>query len=313
MNHPTIGYVLCGPAGSYFSICTRVSISTLRLTNPHLKVVLLVDPKTHRSLLAGSDPVLNLPDEVMPVETPYQDDMMNSRYLKIIMRYLVPEGDLLYIDNDTVIRGPIDGIPGGDCDLAGVRNHSQDLKRKQISPEDQDILNRMNVTIHRDIYLNAGLVCSLQIYRDQPSFNAAINEVDANILFMDDRYNAQFLTRNQTAANGIILHYYSSYRTKPVTNFDDYVIRVLNGEPFSDKAIRQLVRARHPWRTRIPFLDEWYGRYLTRKPYLTPHDWNWLQGKRLQSIWDRLSFVISSFLLHLRKKAGFHRSDSTPD
>lgn len=322
--NPTIVYILCGQPGSYFSVCTRVSMTTLRLTNPDVKVALLVDSRTFRQLKDGRDPVLDLPDQVIPVETPYSNDMINSRYLKITMRSEIPDGDLLYIDNDTVIRGSISGIPGGDCDIAGVRNHGQSEWDRQISESDLDILKQLGVPIHRKNYLNGGLLylrdspaarlfceswkrhweycgTTLSVHRDQPALNAALNETKAVILDLDDRFNAQFLTHNPSALTGVILHYYSSNQSMTITNFDHYVKRVLGGEPFRIGEVDKLIHARHPWRVRMPVLDDWYCRYLLRKPFLNRHDWDWLQGKRLQSVFGRIPFLALSIYRHVVK------------
>lgn len=106
-------YVLVSSPADVYLEQAFVSASSARMRNPSARMVLLADALTRipQQMEALFDAVkrVDFPDGMPP--------MKRSRLLKTGMRGLV-EGDFLYIDADTVVARPLDGIDAVQAPLA---------------------------------------------------------------------------------------------------------------------------------------------------------------------------------------------------
>lgn len=87
-----------------------VSLTSLRLHNPHDYVAVLMDENTKRSLTGSRAKIHSLVTEIIIVDTPKEyTNQQKSRFLKTSVREHIV-GDYLFIDCDTIIADKLDGI-----------------------------------------------------------------------------------------------------------------------------------------------------------------------------------------------------------
>ena len=113
-------YVLtCAPEATYIEQAL-ISIWSARYHNPDAHIVLLVDEKTNELLVGKRAEVLEYVTECKIITTPNDYTVaQSSRLLKTNVRSLV-EGDLLFVDCDTVIAKSLDEIDQYDCEIGAV-------------------------------------------------------------------------------------------------------------------------------------------------------------------------------------------------
>lgn len=105
-----IVYVLTSTEKDNYAEQAFVSVSTLRRHNKDVKVALVVDDRTEKTLTGVRHKLVDMVDELVVVQLP--DNMTNkvrSRMLKTTLREHV-RGDMLYVDVDTIIMGSLEDI-----------------------------------------------------------------------------------------------------------------------------------------------------------------------------------------------------------
>ena len=108
----TVCYVLTGGAGSVYADMTAVSALSLLAQHPGTPIALLADEATARGIAASGGPlarharlqVVPIPDAGDPVSA--------SRSIKTRLREVM-QGDLLFLDADTLVVRPIDPALAG--------------------------------------------------------------------------------------------------------------------------------------------------------------------------------------------------------
>ena len=300
-------YAVASSGRDEYSAMARVSIATVRLSNPDLPVVVVCDSISESAMRSLSDPLLDDIDALVVCETPSGDTLFRSRFTKTKVRSLV-SGPILFLDCDTVIRSGLSDIfldPG--CDIAGSPNHSTDDFRAQIlGKAPLEIAAKMKWNFRNDVYINTGVlyfndtplaaqfgvnwhnkwlkgIDDVHDHRDQPAFNAQLYETDASVKILPHKYNAQVKMSPSVSEEAVIWHFYASVGGKKITAFEALVARVMGGETISKSEIESLVRRRHPWR-RDSWIDEWAARIVSRKGALDAYDELWFQGNRLTSL-----------------------------
>ena len=114
-------YVLTCAVEHYFIEQALVSIYTARHYNPDATIVLLVDDLTNKLLVGNRAEILEYISEKIVVELDQQLSMeLRSRFLKSSFRNLVLNGDLLFIDCDTLITCPLNEIDNCSFEIGAV-------------------------------------------------------------------------------------------------------------------------------------------------------------------------------------------------
>jgi hypothetical protein len=294
---------------------TRVSIASVRVSNPSVAVTVVCDAVSGTALQRSCDPLLNEVDELVVSETPDGDAGYRSRHVKTRLREVI-EGPFLFLDCDTFVRGDLSPIFSLDTDIAGARNHSRDEFREQIWEEDARAITSMKWRLGEEAYINSGVLfyndtpgtyrfASLwhqkwldwtkqrARYRDQPALNAALFEAQPRLNILSHRFNAQFRTSAGVAKNAIVWHFYSSLGGPILTGFDELVQRLLQGDgEVFEKQVQALMRQRHPWR-RQSILDDLVARVIMAKGRMDLEDQLWFEARRWQSVRHRARRYLS--------------------
>lgn len=225
-------YVLTSTGCDIYSAMTRLSVASIRLTNPSIRVAIACDQETDSALVANGDRVRSEVDEWLVFETPVGEPMFRNRFIKTNLRNLV-DGPFLFLDSDTIVRKDIGTIFACDADLAGAPNHSADQFTDQLWEEDEAHLATMGWEIDRNVYINGGVlfyrdsdnahrlttvwhtlwltsIKATSRLRDQPALNAACFETKPRLAILDTCYNAQVSIKPHTARTAAVWHYYAT-------------------------------------------------------------------------------------------------------
>lgn len=225
-------YCLTSSGGDLYEAMTRVSLATVRLTNPEARIAIACDHLTYAALQACGSPLLHEADELHGFRTPEGPPTFRNRFVKTQLRLLL-SGPFLFLDSDTVVRQPLTALLAIQADIAAARNHSADRFEAQIWTEDQANLEAMGWQV-REPYVNGGViwygdtsgahrfgeawhagwvasVAKTGRYRDQPSLNHALWTCgECALEILPHLWNAQIGFRPDLAPSARVWHLYSS-------------------------------------------------------------------------------------------------------
>ena len=156
MNTKVVYVLVCSREDCYYEQLL-LSLQSLRWHQPDCRVEVVTDSDSYRYVLSRQDPLLE-GVSLKPVGIPEAErgGTYKSRWLKTRLRSLT-DGDFLYLDTDTLIARPLDGIDRFDADIAAVinRNGQPELPEK----EDRYFLERAGYSGLKDApYFNAGVL-----------------------------------------------------------------------------------------------------------------------------------------------------------
>jgi hypothetical protein len=114
-------YVLTCAPEHYFIEQALISIYTARYYNPDAMIVLIVDDKTNKLFVGKRKEILDyISEKIVVVLDENMSLEIRSRFLKTSFRNLVSNGDLLFIDCDTLITCLLDEIDNCSFEIAAV-------------------------------------------------------------------------------------------------------------------------------------------------------------------------------------------------
>jgi hypothetical protein len=227
-----IVYCLTSKGGDIYEAMTRVSLASVRLTNPLARIEIACDHESYINLRSSNSQLFHEADAIHSFPTPNGSLVYRNRYVKTRLRLLLT-GPFLFLDSDTVVRKPLQAIIQHKADIAAAPNHSSDIRSEQIWSVDQSIIDSMGWTISTP-YVNGGVIwyadseaahkCSLfwhekwmlsvsqtGEYRDQPAFNYSLSELpDVKLHVLGHEFNAQLKMKPSLARTACIWHTYSS-------------------------------------------------------------------------------------------------------
>lgn len=229
-------YVLVCSEKDHYGEQALISMMSAKHHMPNCIISLLLDKATDQNITNSKLPIDEYVSEKKIIELDKAlSSLQKSRWLKTSMRKLV-KGDFLYVDVDTVFAAPIHeslftndvmGVPDGNCLL----------KYHPLKRQIEDNLKKLQFNNSLDYYINGGVLffrdsptahsfasnwhrrwqesCSKGIFIDQPALHQAFIDSKLEQHLLPDFMNAQFGRNINTLANGIILHYYSSWIQGP--------------------------------------------------------------------------------------------------
>ncbi len=207
-----------------------VSLHSLRLFHPEVKVMVLVDEPT-KVYMERFPKLCDMITEIVVVPVPEQyNAKQRSREIKTTVRNVI-DGTYLFIDTDTVICKPLDAIDNLTCDIAAVPDGHLPLSELMFSPT-ESIKNIFGVDISDSEYwFNSGVMYVADnektrvFYRswnknwtfscfqkgqsqDQPALSVTNKEFGDLVSKLDDIYNAQVAMSLKYFADAAILHWW---------------------------------------------------------------------------------------------------------
>lgn len=244
-NKNSIIYVLTSEGNDIYSLMTRVSIASIRITNSHYQIILVCDSETQKNLKLKNDIILKEVDEIVSFNVNSESATYRNRDIKTRLKTLIP-GKILFLDSDTIIRGSLDDIFKIQAEIALAPNHSSNIYGKQIWNEDKLAISDLGWVVNENVYYNGGVIFyndkqktiefsdiwykkwkysfeKTNRYRDQPALNCSIYESGIEIQTLDHKYNYQFKMADVECDDAVIWHYYSSDTESKKTKVQEYL------------------------------------------------------------------------------------------
>ena len=247
-------YILASSQSDIFWEQTFLSITSLRKTNPSVKVALLMDNITYSTLSETRAMLLKIIDE--PVVISLDNVISNkekSRVLKTNMRNYV-DGDFLYIDSDTLILSDLSTIDDVQYELGAVYELNRSLGNNYGRASFEEATNRFDCYFSdEDEYFNSGVMLvkdtknnhdffskwheewqkgkKIGIYFDQPSLGCVNKMYNSHIKPLDGSWNCQGRYCLNFIRDAKIFHYfYDSFFVFPLMDKNYF-------EEFKKKAV----------------------------------------------------------------------------
>ncbi|MCR5464834.1 MAG: hypothetical protein K6F06_09925 [Bacteroidales bacterium] len=149
-------YVLVCSQEDHYYEQFLLSLCSLRTHNPDLPVEVVTDPASHAYVTGKREPLL---DGVLfnVASTPGGDDnLYKSRYLKTSLRPIV-KGDFLFLDTDTLVCEPLDGVDMIEADIAAAA--SMNGQNRILNERKKGFLKRGGFgSFSRGPYYNSGVL-----------------------------------------------------------------------------------------------------------------------------------------------------------
>ena len=318
----TVCYVLTSDGRDAFADMALVSMLSLRISNPGLRVVAVCDAASAEAIKATKHRILEVCDAVVSVPTPGGEPAFRNRWVKTqLCKYV--EGEVLFLDADTLVRGSLEDLPALVLELGAVANHNGAALSDQIWSEDRQVLEGMDWPDNFDVYVNGGVfffkpcprvreffarwhelwlagVSANRRLRDQASLNSAILSSRVDMRILPPAYNAQLVNCLSHTSKGIVWHFYASARTDK-TAFD---LLVKTAKDMSlvrlQHSISRVLRGPAPWLN----LD-WFARHLAKRVELCgsarTEEWLWLSGRRMDAVRFTLGKARQALAKHFRR------------
>lgn len=299
-------YCLTSKGGDIYEAMTRVSVATLRRSNPHATVQIACDETTFARLYHARSRLFQEAHEVTAFQCPDGNDTFRNRHIKTRLRSLI-KGPFLFLDSDTVIRKSLAQILrlALDSDIAAAPNHSGDQLECQIWEQDRKNLDELSWDVQSP-YVNGGVIFYCDTLgahtfsqswhsnwlrnihktgrlRDQTALNYTIKTLQTRVAVLPHSFNGQFKTNPGQCRDAVIWHYYSSIDESPTTEFNRAIAEVSPDKPISDQSINRILTAKHPWSARSP-IDELIARRIMDRGFMTHSESLWLSGRHARAV-----------------------------
>lgn len=267
----TTCYVLTGGAGSVYADMTAVSVLSLLAIHPGTPVTVLGDDATVRELAAADGPLARHA-RLVAVPVPDGDAAGASRSIKTRLRDVL-EGDLLFLDADTVVMRRID--PAIAASRAPRLAHDRHLRSGgpalQFSPWVEELIARA-VWPRPRTYFNSGVIWLPDtqathrltadwgrlwlegrqhgVWKDQPALNVAIHQLPDPIEPLAPAWNVHPYAAPQHIRRARVLHFWVTTGLNldhPMTLFEHLVFEFRRTGELDRAAIDRARRRNYPW------------------------------------------------------------------
>jgi hypothetical protein len=263
-------YVLVSTPEDHILEMALLSIACLKRFSPGIKAEVIADAATYATLIGDRERIREYADNIIVVDEYDANPMIVSRSLKTRMREFVT-GDFLYLDSDAVPINPVDGAFCDDYDIAAcldgnVRNPADfvfhDFESKTFREMGWDypvhpyynagvMFVRDNRTTH-DLFRRWHAIwttCKNRgLYKDQPPFHKAIEEMKVSIKVLPPQYNALISMYNSGAYKARIMHYSTiRFNERDDTIFHNVVKEIKKSRTIDIASIAQLSKTHYPW------------------------------------------------------------------
>lgn len=242
-----ICYALTSRGDDLYSQQTFVSASLVRWIHPEARITLVVDELTEPALHSCRDRVLDIACDVVRIATGMENPTSRSRVLKTTMRGHV-EGDLLYLDSDTLPIGRFDELFEHGAPLAAVQDYTEQLLGLRRPRWVRDLYRHLQWQYPPKHYFNGGVlfmadrpethrfaeewnrrwrrcVAEANCMLDQPSLNSAVDEVGLKVKAMPHAFNCAVRSTVYPVRRARIFHYFTSQADKGCFSLLDHLVR----------------------------------------------------------------------------------------
>ena len=153
-----IVYVTTCNESNFYLEQVLMSAYSARLHNPDATILLVTDVDSEKTIVGKRETIRQYVNDVLAFDCPKgYNNMMKSRYLKTNLRNLI-DGDMLYVDSDTVICGPLDDIDKIEDDVCGIRNRHT-LFNRNNNKSTYKLFSKCDYDFEDEfVYINGGVL-----------------------------------------------------------------------------------------------------------------------------------------------------------
>lgn len=269
MSNKKVVYVLVSSDDDYYVEMAILSIFSLRKCSPNLFVELVLDKNTHLGLNGHRSSILNMVDYLNVQDVHHHNSMSLSRILKTKLRSIV-QGDYLYLDIDAVPVRDISDLFSLDCDIAAAYDGNVDPHNFVFHEFESRTFDEMGWGSPPLPYYNCGVMlakdnarvdefykkwsslwleCSERgLYKDQPPFHRALQEVPIDIMEIKPQYNA-LIAMYSGGVRGAKVFHYSTIRfdERSDTWFHVLVKKIKDTGLVDETMLSSVCNSGYPW------------------------------------------------------------------
>jgi hypothetical protein len=321
----SVVYIISSDGADAYADMALVSMLSVQISTPGLGIRAVCDEKSAITLRAKKHRMLDVCDQFIMVPTPDGEPTFRHRWIKTqLCRYV--EGNTLYIDADTLVRGSLADLHHLVSEVGAVANHNGATLSEQVWSGDRKIFERMSWPRNFHTYFNSGFfffkpcprvreffatwhelwltgVSATGQLRDQPSLNSSIVLSRVEMKVLPSTFNAQLAMSWNRSSQAIVWHFYSSQGEGE--NSFGHLVKVANGLCLSrlhHLTLRALAAAA-PW----PNFG-WFARHLAARVELRgrakTEEWLWLHWRRKDAVRFALAKAWNGLAKRSRKVDG---------
>jgi hypothetical protein len=228
----TAAYVITSDGRDIHADMALVSMISVRITNPGLRIVAVCDSQSAQAIRSEQHAVLESCDDLIEVTTPDGDPVFKNRWIKTQL-YRFVAGDVLFIDADTLVRSSLSALPELVADFGAIPNHNGQLFSEQIWDGEHSYLEEMGWSYEFQNYFNGGIwfyrrnsvtESFFQMWhdlwlecvqtngrtRDQPSLNTALLRLGIEVTVLPSAFNSQVVYNWHSGRDAYIWHFFNS-------------------------------------------------------------------------------------------------------
>jgi hypothetical protein len=262
-----------------------ISASSVRICEPSARITMLVDAGVPGARTAAAK-LEDVADEVRLVDAPVTGAVARNRYLKITLRQQV-EGDVLYLDSDTLAIAPFFGTFEDAADVAAAIDFNHRPELHWFPPNLEAQYRALGWKYPLEQYLNGGVIWlrdtsgarrfsrewlerwTLQVERfgtatDQASLNSALDASGVRWSVLPASVNAMVVKPTFDHRRARILHFFGTEIEQRGTLLEHLVAVLERDGAFDRRAYERAVRQQHYWGPRAEPWQFWKTRNYVR-------------------------------------------------
>ncbi len=283
-NPPTFCYVATSRDNPQMLTMAHVASLTLKRVHHDARIILLADKPTER-LIDEAYPALRKDiSELAVVDSGIKDAAASSRYLKTKMRVLL-DGDLLFLDIDTLILRELNPLWEHDATICGIHddNNLGGVFERRLT----EGFAALRWPAPVEPYLNSGVMFwrdnaqgrqlgeawhrywqesrSVMGDTDQPALHRAMVETGVELKLLGQDYNQKVRDKPGILRQPAILHYETRSALHSRHTLINHLMRQLaDTGSISDQMLERARRRNDPWGSAGPGIKgNWHtGRYF---------------------------------------------------
>jgi hypothetical protein len=272
-------YALVSNGWDQYAQMAYLSASSLKRIHPDARTVLVTDGATADSLAPVRGKLRECFDDLHTITVPGGTIKLRSRAIKTMLRQVVT-GDFIFLDADTLVVRPIDGLWSMPVDLGMTYDGGSNCHHQYIPPYTEDLYRALGWHYPPPAYVNSGVmlvrdtlqnhalfdlwrtywqqqIAATSYLEDQGSLAHSLARLRLQPSIISSNYNSMILTSLRIPVGACVIHYFATLSCRW---YDDFLVttylrrRVAADEPIDWELLDQSVREGHPWRTAEPWL-----------------------------------------------------------
>lgn len=269
-------YALACDGWDEYAQMAYLSARSLKRVHPDARAILVADRATADGLAARAHQLRECFDEIVAVPVAGDSTKLRSRAVKTTLRQAV-SGDFLFLDADTLVIRPLDGLWATPADFALAHDICEEPGTR-VPAWTRPAFERMGWPYPPRFYGNSGVMLVRDTVRvrelfaawhdrwarqvevagrvqDQEALASALDALGMTPAVLSDDYNRMVQYHPRVRPTTRILHFFATMaRYEAETVFARLLEDVAADRPIGWAALDRCVAAGHPWADPEPWL-----------------------------------------------------------